>query len=200
MLHLPAVGKAGRIEDDQVKPIPRLHSFPHIAPRIFRNARIRFADEPVGLQVILAPQRICRGHVHGHYFLRTPASGIYGKPTGIREEIQDGKPRTEIPHHRPGPCMIQEQARIDAPGQVDGKRQAVLVDDDHQGLVALYFVLFSSLTLLPLVKNHVIRLDVQHSCGDIATRIPYRFVQAFLAIIGNPRIRTIEIDGDRKPF
>ena len=160
MLHLPAVGKTRRIKDYQVKFLTLFHSPSDMFPGILSDTRILRTNEPVAPQIILAPSGIRGRHIDRNDSLRTPAGGIHGKSPCIRKQVQHGHSRAEIPYHRPGLNMIQEQAGVDTFGQIHGKQKSVLLDLHHQRLIALNLMLLTPLAFLPLVEHHVVSLDV----------------------------------------
>ena len=61
-------------------------------------------------------------------------------------------------------------------------------------------MLFTTLAFLPLVENHVVGLYVQHTRGDVAANSPHVIVQTFFTVIGDPHIRTIQVNRHRKGF
>gem|GEM_PF-5299583 len=78
------------------------------------------------------------------------------------------------------------------------KQQTLLAHHALNRLVAQYIVLLFALTLEPFVKNHMLRLHIQHPRSYIAHIMLISIRQASITIIRDPHVLPVQIDCDWK--
>jgi len=90
--------------------------------------------------------------------------------------------------------MVEEEAGIDAPRQVDCEGQTILPYLREQRLLCHHIMLLSSHSFHSSVEYYIVGLHVEHSSHDIAHGRSLILFQFLLTEIRDPCIRSIQVD------
>jgi len=103
-----------------------------------------------------------------------------------------------LPDHLPCHGMIEEQTRIDALGKIHNEGKSVFLHRGGHRTVAQNPVLLSPFTLFAVVEHHMVLLHIQHTAGYVAASLFRRLIHSDSAVIGDPRILSVQVDRHRK--
>ena len=122
--------------------------------------------EAVVRHVAACPIKIRRRHVHRARRSRTARGGMHRRRARIREQVQEIPAGRHLADHVARFAMVEEDAGVHVPCEVDLEQRAILLDGRHERAIAGIAVLTSPAVTAARLGEHVLGRHAEHDRGN----------------------------------
>lgn len=117
--HLFAVGKAGRIHDDQVKFFAFVCGILQVLEHIGADDFVLFGVDAVEFEIAFCPLEICVGQIDGFAGYRAAGCGIDGEAACVGKQVEEAFARCGFADFFARVAVVEEKAGIEVFVEVD---------------------------------------------------------------------------------
>ena len=155
--HFLAVGKAGRVEHNQVELLALLRGFVQILEHVGADNAVRGQIHAVQLEITLGPIQISIRQINGFATDGAARGRIHREAARVGKQVQETLARRRVAHFFARIAVVEKQAGIEIFVEIDPKPAAVFADDEIFACRAGFFVLRRAFLAGALFQMNVLR-------------------------------------------
>ena len=142
--HLFAVGKAGRIHDDQVELFAFGSGVLQVLEHVGADDFVLFGADAVEFEIAFRPIEISVGQIDGFAGCRAAGCGIDGEAAGVGKQVEEACARCGVADFFARVAVVEKEAGVEVFVEVDPKLAAVFGDDEIVAGFAGFLVLLQA--------------------------------------------------------